>query len=70
MSKIVKKINYNPLWNLLKARNLRKGDLCKMTGISPATVARMGKCKHVTTAALERICCALDCDLDDILEIV
>ena len=70
MSKTIKSINYKPLWKLLIDRNLKKKDLCKMAKISPATITKMGNCGHVTTAVLERICCALDCSLNDILEIV
>ena len=40
-----------------------------MAGISPASVTKMGKCGHVTTETLEKICLALDCRVEDILEL-
>ena len=40
-----------------------------MAGISPASVTKMGKCGHVTTETLERICHALNCRVEDILEL-
>ena len=64
------KINYKPLWKLLIDRDMKKKDLCEMAGISPASVTKMGKCGHVTTETLEKICLALDCKVEDILELL
>jgi len=63
------KISYKPLWKLLIDKNLKKKDLCEMAGISPASVTKMGKCGHVTTETLEKICLALECRVEDILEL-
>ena len=63
------KISYKPLWKLLIDKDLKKKDLCEMAGISPASVPKMGKCGHVTTETLEKICLALDCRVEDILEL-
>lgn len=64
------KISYKPLWKLLIDRDLKKKDLCEMAGISPASVTKMGKCGHVTTETLEKICLALACRVEDILELI
>ena len=64
------KISYQPLWKLLIDKDLKKKDLCEMAGISPASVTKMGKCGHVTTETLEKICLALDCRVEDIMELV
>ena len=63
------KISYKPLWKLLIDRDLKKKGLCEMAGISPASITKMGKCGHVTTETLEKICLALDCRVEDILEL-
>ena len=63
------KISYKPLWKLLIDKDLKKKDLCEPAGISPASVTKMGKCGHVTTETLEKICLALDCRVEDILEL-
>lgn len=63
------KISYKPLWKLLIDKDLKKKDLCELAGISPASVTKMGKCCHVTTETLEKICLALDCRVEDILEL-
>ena len=63
------RISYKPLWKLLIDKDLKKKDLCELAGISPASVTKMGKCGHVTTETLEKICLALDCRVEDILEL-
>ena len=63
------KVSYKPLWKLLIDKDLKKKDLCEMAGISPASVTKMGKCGHVTTETLEKICLALNCRVEDILEL-
>jgi DNA-binding Xre family transcriptional regulator len=49
---------------------MKKKDLCVKAGISSASVTKMGKNGHVTTEVLVKICTALDCTMDDIMEIV
>ena len=64
------KISYNRLWKLLIDKNMKKQDLQKATGISATCIAKIGKCENVTTDVLVRICTALDCKLEDIMELV
>lgn len=49
---------------------MKKKDLCAEAGISPASVTKMGRNGHVTTEILLKICTALDCGVEDIIEIV
>lgn len=63
-------ISYKPLWKLLIDRDMMKKDLCEKAGISTASVTKMGKSGCVTIEVLCKICLALDCTLDDIVEIV
>ena len=42
----------------------------KRVGISPASVTKMGRKGYVTTEILLKICTALDCGIEDIVEIV
>ena len=51
-------------------KDLRKKDLCKVAGISPATVTKMGRGGHITTEVIEKICTALDCRVEDVIELV
>lgn len=49
---------------------MNKQDLRKQTGISAGTIAKLGKDENVNTSILLKICTALDCDLNDIVETV
>lgn len=63
-------MNYQKLWTLLKDRNLKKKDLREMAGLSTNVIAKMGKGGDVSTEVLRKICKALNCSLDEIVEIV
>lgn len=63
-------LSYNRLWKLLIDRGMTKQDLRKITGLSSASIAKLGKGQNVNTDVLIRICIALDCDLHDIVETV
>lgn len=63
-------VSYKKLWKLLIDKDMKKKDLCAKAGISTASVTKMGKGGHVTTEVLAKICKALDCTVDDIMEIV
>ncbi len=63
-------VSYKKLWKLLIDKDMKKKDLCAKAGISTASVTKMGKGGHVTTEVLAKICKALGCTVDDIMEIV
>ena len=63
-------VSYKRLWQLLIDRDMKKKDLCAQAGISSASITKMGKNGHVTTEILLKICTALDCRIEDIMEIV
>ena len=63
-------LSYNQLWKLLIDRGMTKQDLRKMTGLSSASIAKLGKGQNINTDVLIRICNALNCDLHDIVETV
>ena len=62
-------ISYKKLWKLLIDREMKK-DLMGMAGISWSTITKMGHDEHVSTDILVKICSALKCDFDEIMEIV
>ena len=64
------KVSYKRLWKLLIDKDMKKKDLCEVAGISAATVTKMGKQGHITTEVLEKICTALDCRIEDVMEII
>ncbi len=63
-------ITFKPLWKLLIDRDMTREDLRHATGLSPATIAKLGKDGNVTTDVLARICEAVGCDVADICEVV
>ncbi len=63
-------VSYKKLWKLLIDKDIKKKDLSSMAGVSPATITKMGKNGHVTTEVLLKICTALDCRIEDIMEII
>ena len=64
------RISYNKLWKMLIDKEMNKQDLIKLANISPASVAKLGKGANVTTDVLLKICEALNCNLEDIIETV
>ena len=61
-------VSYKKLWKLLIDKDIKKKDLCSQAGISSATITKMGKGGHVTTEVLLKICTALNCNVEDIME--
>ena len=63
------KVNYKPLWKLLIDREMTKAELRDETSISRSTMVKMTNNEYVAMDVLVRICIALDCGMDDIVEI-
>lgn len=63
-------ISYKKLWKLLIDRDMKKKDLQKLTGISSASITKLGKNENVNTDILQKICSAMECDISDIMEMV
>ena len=64
------KITYKPLWKLLIDKGMKKGELQKRAQISASSIAKLGKNENVNTDILIKICTALNCELNDIMELV
>ena len=62
--------SYNNLWEILKEKDMTKEDLKNATGMSSATIAKLGKNETINMKSLEKICEALECDIEDIIEFV
>ena len=63
-------IIYNKLWKSLIDKDMKRKDLQHAAGISSASVAKLGKGENITTDVLLKICSALDCTLEDIMETI
>lgn len=62
-------ISYRKLWKLLIDLSLNKTNLREKAKLSSATVAKLSQNKIVQSDVLDRICIALNCDIEDIMEI-
>ena len=62
------RVSYKPLWKLLNDRGIKKQDMCAMACISPASCTKMGKSGHVTTEVLLKVCTALNCRIEEVIE--
>lgn len=61
--------SYNRLWKLLIDKHMTKTDMRKAAGISTNILAKMGKDEPVAMDTLAKIATALECGLDDIVEV-
>ena len=63
--------SYKKLFKLLIDREMKSKELAKLAGVSPATIAKMKKDgATISSDVLVKICTALNCTMNDILEIV
>ena len=63
--------SYKKLFKILIDREMKSKDLAEKAGISPATLAKMKKDgATISSDVLVKICTALECTMDDIVEIV
>ena len=61
-------ISYQPLWNTLKERGMRKEDLRLAAGLTTNMIANMGKGKNISMETLVRICEALNCGIMNVIK--
>ena len=63
-------VSYKRLWKLLLDKDMKKKDLARLAGVSNFTISKMGAGNNVTVEVLGKICGALNCTLDDIMEFI
>ena len=59
---------FNKLWKLLIDRGMTRTEMRLAAGISTSTLAKLNDGVEVNTAILVKICNALNCGLEDIVE--
>ena len=62
-------VSYKKLFKLLIDKDLKKKDLREMAGIGNSTMTKLANNENVTMEVMAKICSALDCKIDDIVEI-
>ena len=63
-------VSYARLWKLLIDRGMNKSQLRDAAGISTNAIAKLGRNEMVSLETLEKVCCALDCDIEDVVELI
>ena len=61
-------ISYKKLWKLLIDKNMNKRDLKRVSGVSTTSIAKLSKGENITTDVLLKICRALNCGINDIMD--
>lgn len=62
-------VSYKRLWKLLIDKDLKKKDLQEMANLSSYTINKLNRGDNVNTDTLVKICKALNCQLEEIMEI-
>ena len=62
-------VNYKRLWKMLIDKDMTRTNLRKKTDIASSTLSKMGRNEYVSLDVLVRICCVLNCELSDVVEI-
>ncbi len=63
-------ISYDKLWKMLIDKKMNRTDLKDAAGISFNVLAKMGRNEFVSMDSLAKICCALDCNIGDIIDVI
>lgn len=63
-------VSYKRLWKLLIDKDMKKKDLAEAANISSYTINKLNRGENVNTDTLVRICRALNCRIEDIMELI
>lgn len=61
-------VQYNKLFHILVDKKMTNSQLAEKAGISMNIIIRLRHDKYVSMESIEKICFALDCKVDDVLE--
>lgn len=61
-------VSYNRLWKVLIDKKMTRTDLKDVAGVSSNVIAKMGKNEFVSMESLYKICVALNCGINDVVE--
>lgn len=63
-------VSYKKLWHLLLDKGMTKLELAKRAEISRYSITKMGKDEDVSTDVLKKICDALHCRVEEIVDFI
>ena len=61
-------ISYKKLWHILLDRDMKKKDLQEAAGLTNYVMNKLSRDENVTTETLGKICKALNCSTDEIID--
>ena len=63
-------VKYDKLFHLLIDRKITNAQLAQKAGVSANIITRLKRGEYISMQTIEKICIALDCNGDDILEFI
>ena len=63
-------VSYDKLWKMLIDKKINRTELKDEAGISFNVLAKLGRNEFVSMDSLYKICVAMNCDIDDIMEFI
>lgn len=63
-------VKYDRLFHLLIDRKITNAQLAKKAGVSANIITRLKNDQYISMESVERLCTALNCGVDDILEFI
>lgn len=63
-------VSYKPLFKLMIDREIKRGDIVRMSGVAYSTLGKMANGENVNMSVVEKICLALECRIEDVVEIL
>ncbi len=63
-------VTYKKLFHLLIDRGIATAELTEQAGFSANILTRLRRDQYVSLESIEKLCSALDCGVDDILEFI
>ena len=64
------KVSYIKLWHMLLDRNMKKKDLQEKAGLTNYAMLKLSRNENVSTEIIGKICRALGCTTDQIIEFI
>lgn len=63
-------VSYKKLFKLLIDRDMKKKELKELSGVGNSTMTKLANNENVTVEVMAKICNALNCSMDDVIEIL
>lgn len=63
-------VSYKKLFHMMIERDMSNAQLMEQTGFSANIITRMKRGSYISLESIERICRAMRCGVDDILEFI